>query len=119
VTLISDTKNGELDLGDLIDGKFTYIPTAAYWNQPQDGLSDTFTYKLEYAALGLTSQATVTIRSARASKCKQDPPAPGTPQPGIMLVGSGSIPDEGITWLRTHARQWRQAGNPERLRHRC
>ncbi|MDB5345854.1 MAG: cyanophycinase and related exopeptidase-like protein [Schlesneria sp.] len=102
LSLIKDGTHGNATI--LSDGAFTYkkLDDDTYWNQQQDGLSDTFTYKIQNTALGLTSQATVTIRSARASKCKDDPPAPGMPMPGIMLVGSGSIPDEGITWLRTH-----------------
>jgi hypothetical protein len=107
VSIVAPPINGDLDglLNDngKLDGRFTYKPKV-YWDPSKDGLSDTFTYKIEYAALGLTSQATVTIRSARASKCKDSPPEAGTPTPGIMLVGSGNIPDEGIQWLRDHGK---------------
>lgn len=105
VTIVTPPANGDIDL--LEKGAFTYTPTGTYWtqangltpnNSKKDLLQDSFSYKIESGAV--SSTATVTIRASIASNC-QTVGSVAT-QPGIMLVGSGSVPIGGVEWLRGH-----------------
>lgn len=115
VVTVTPPRYGSLDWNSA-DGSFTYTPVSdwakvawvdqgvdAQTGDPEGFIGDTFTYKLQRPSTPDSEIATVTIRGPRRYRLENTSVVPGSPEPGLVLMGGGTDVVEAFQWMIARA----------------